>query len=107
MEMNIKYLFVGILFVTLVSCGPSKEEFDSAAETLCDCMSEKSTERTGSVPTIYDNSEYDTASDYSFCMLRILFTDVEPDDEGLSKSMGDVCPELQQVHDDYAVRYNE
>ena len=96
--MSKKFLAIGVIALSLASCGgPSVEEYDKAATTLCDCMAEKSAEAAA------DDSGLDidmTDLDYSLCALDVVL-DVNIKDEQMAKSLESKCPDLAETHKKY------
>ncbi|MBL1279684.1 MAG: hypothetical protein COA33_005405 [Fluviicola sp.] len=93
-----KFLAVGVVAFSLASCGgPGAAEYDAAAQTLCDCMAEKSVEAEE------DDLGLDidmTGLDYALCALDVAF-DVDVSDEQLTKSIESKCPDLAETHAEY------
>lgn len=97
--MSKKFLAIGVVALTLVSCGgPGVAEYDTAAQTVCDCMAEKSAEAAAA-----DDSGLDidmTDLDYALCALDIVL-DVDINDEQMAKSLESKCPDLADTHAEY------
>ncbi len=91
-------LAFGVLALTLASCGgPSQAEFDKAAQTVCDCMAEKSAEEEAN-PSEFDIDMSDL--DYALCALDVVL-DVDITDEKMATAIDSKCPDLAETHADY------
>ena len=92
------FLAIGVVAFTLVSCGgPDKAEFDKAAQTVCDCMADKS------VADEEDDLGLDidmTDLDYALCALDVVL-DVDVTDDQMGASIGEICPDLSDTHAEY------
>lgn len=90
------------LALVLASCGgPGKAEFDTAAQKICDCMSEKAKENAAAAESDTLGLNIDmTDLDFSLCALDVA-TDVDPFDDQMGKSIEEKCPDLKPVHDNY------
>lgn len=102
--MSKKFIAVGVIALALASCGgPSQEEYDKAAQVICDCMAEKDAEAEAAPA---DDSGFDidmSDLDYSLCALdAVLEVRVDMADEQMVKSMESVCPDLAENHKAYA-----
>lgn len=96
--MKRKILAVAAIALLVASCGgPSKAEYDTAAQTICDCMSAKTAEAAADTSGLNIDM---TDLDFSLCALDVA-TDVDPFNEQMGKSIQEKCPELKPVHDNY------
>ena len=96
--MKKRFLAIGIVALTLASCGgPSAADYDKAAQTVCDCMAEKSAEDAG------DDSGLDidmTDLDYALCALDVVL-DVDIKDDQMATSLEAKCSDLTETHAEY------
>lgn len=96
--MKRKILAVAAVALVLASCGgPGKAEYDTAAQKICDCMSEKSAQAAADTSGLNIDM---TDLDFSLCALDVA-TEVDPFDEQMGKSIEEKCPDLKPVHDTY------
>ena len=96
--MTKKFLAIGVLALTLASCGgPSQAEFDKAAQTVCDCMAEKTAEDEAN-PSEFDIDMSDL--DYALCALDVVL-DVDITDEKMATAIESKCSDLSDVHAEY------
>ncbi len=96
--MTKKFLAIGVLALTLASCGgPSQAEFDVAAQTVCDCMAEKTAEDEAN-PSEFDIDMSDL--DYALCALDVVF-DVDITDEKMATAIDSKCADLSETHAEY------
>ena len=96
--MKRKTLALAAIALIVASCGaPGKTEYDTAAQKICDCMTEKSNE--AAVDTSGLNIDM-TDLDFSLCVLD-LGNDVNPSDAQMSSSISEKCPDLIKVHEHY------
>jgi hypothetical protein len=100
--MNKNFLLVGVLVLLLASCGPTKEEYDKAAETVCECMSKEAEGDEASDDDSIESSldEAFLAFDYALCMLDVAM-DVDVSADELTASMEDKCPDMADTHAEY------
>lgn len=96
--MKRKLLVVASIALLVASCGgPDKAAYDTAATTVCDCMSKKNAEAAA------DTSEFKidfTDVNYALCILDVV-GDVDPNDEQMGKSIEEKCPDLKEAHENY------
>ena len=89
---------LGVFVIALSSCGgPSKADYDKAAETMCACMEEKSGE------SQMEETEFSidmTDLDYSLCALDVV-SDVDIKDDQMAASITEKCPDLEDTHKEY------
>ena len=102
--MSKKFLAVGVIALALASCGgPGAEEYDKAAQVICDCMAEKDAEA-AAAPA--DDSGFDldmSELDYSLCALdAVLEVRVDMSNEQMQTSMESTCPDLAEQHAEYS-----
>ncbi|MFN5149378.1 MAG: hypothetical protein ACK46O_00815 [Flavobacteriia bacterium] len=100
--MKRKFIALALLAVVVASCGgPGKEEYDAAAQKICDCMAEKSKENAAAAAADTLGLNIDmTDLDFSLCALDAA-TDVDPFNDQMGKSIEEKCPDLKTVHDKY------
>jgi hypothetical protein len=80
------FVAIGLM---VASCGTSKEDFDTAAVTLCDCMAENTTP---------ESADLDMSINISLCALTM---DVDLKDAQMAASVGEKCPDIKAAFDDY------
>lgn len=94
-----KNLFVlGAAALVLASCGgPSDEEMNKAAQSMCDCVEKKRAEA--------DPDDLFATDDmhFAFCALDIAVDHgVNCADESFAKALDGKCPELNELQKEYA-----
>jgi hypothetical protein len=96
--MKRKTLALAAVVLLVASCGaPGKAEYDTAAQKICDCMTEKSAEAAADTSGL----NIDMADlDYSLCVLEAA-GDVIPSDPQMGSSISEKCPDLIKVHEHY------
>ena len=96
--MKRKILAFTAIVLLVASCGaPGKAEYDTAAQKICDCMSEKSAEAAADTSGLNIDM---TDLDYSLCVLDAA-GDVNPSDPQMGSSISEKCPDLLTVHEHY------
>ena len=96
--MKRKTLALAAVALLVASCGaPGKAEYDTAAQKICDCMSEKSAEAAADTSGLNIDM---TDLDYSLCVLDAA-GDVNPSDPQMGSSISEKCPDLLTVHEHY------
>ena len=96
--MKRKILAFTAIVLLVASCGaPGKAEYDTAAQKICDCMSEKSAESAADTSGLNIDM---TDLDYSLCVLDAA-GDVNPSDPQMGSSISEKCPDLLTVHEHY------
>ena len=102
--MKTKILTLAALGIILTSCGgPGKEEYDTAAQKICDCMSKKTAENEAAAAESDFVLDFDmTGLDYSICIYEVS-KEIEFDafDEKMTESINEKCPHLKSVHNEY------
>ena len=84
-----KFLAIGVAAFSLASCG---NDFDTAAQAMCDCMAEAEAGET-------EDLGFDMSSiNYGACALSV---GVDIKDEQFAKSIESKCPDLSDTHTEY------
>ncbi len=98
--MKRKFIALALLAVVVASCGgPGKEEYDAAAQKICDCMKEKEKENSAAAAADSLGIDIDmTDLDFSFCVMDL---EVDLFSDQMGKSIEEKCPDLKTVHDKY------
>jgi len=98
--MKRKFIALALLAVVVASCGgPGKEEYDAAAQKICDCMKEKEKENSAAAAADSLGIDIDmTDLDFSFCVMDL---EVDPFSDQMGKSIEEKCQDLKTVHDKY------
>lgn len=96
--MKKKFFAVAALALVVASCGgPDKAAYDTAAQTVCDCMAEKNAENEANDSGLNIDM---TDLDYSLCALDVVL-DVDIKDEQMAKSIEEKCSDLADTHAEY------
>lgn len=94
--MKKQFTYLAGAIVLLTSCGGGSSEADlKAAEKVCECMKEKSTEGTSEL----DEAFVDV--DYSLCALDGILEGADVTSEGYTKALNEKCPDLKETQERY------
>ena len=96
---------IAALSILIVSCGPSKEDYDNAAKELCDCSSniEDYKDLIGLPAEIGGMTEQSAKeTQYGVCIKKVEDNEgVDFKSDEMMASIKDKCPDLESVHKEY------
>lgn len=92
------FFTISAAFLVLTSCGPSQEDYNEAADKMCDCMQKKSVENEELKALNIDMTE----ANYAVCALEMAEKNgVNPVAKEFGAAIADKCPDLKEAHANY------
>jgi hypothetical protein len=91
-------MFLGAAAFILASCGgPDKAAYADAANTICNCMEEKTAQQAA------EESEFSidmTDLNFALCALDVA-TKVDPFTDDMGAAINEKCPQWKKAHEEY------
>jgi hypothetical protein len=82
----------------LTSCGPSKDDYNQAADKMCECMQKKNVENEELKALNIDLTD----ANYAVCALEMAEKNgVNPVSDDFGTAISEKCPDLKEAHANY------